>query len=92
MENNSDSYLFILKLQTILCLLKKYYFFKVLFIYFERGREGERETNINVWLPLARPELRTWPETQVCALTGNRTNNTLICRLALTPLSHTSQG
>ena len=48
MENNSDSYLFILKLQTILCLLKKYYFFKVLFIYFERGREGERETNINV--------------------------------------------
>ena len=37
----------------------------------ERGREGERERNINVWLPLAYPVLGTWPTTQACALTGN---------------------
>ena len=40
------------------------------FIYFQRGegREKERERNIPVWLPLARPLLGTWPTTQVCAL------------------------
>ena len=46
---------------------------KFLFIYFlERGegREKERERNSNVWLPLTRPILGTWPATQ-CALTGN---------------------
>ena len=46
--------------------------FKILFISFrQRGREGERERNINVWLPLACPLLGTWPTTQACALTGN---------------------
>ena len=45
--------------------------FIYLFIFRERGREGEREGNINVWLPLARPLLGTWPATQACALTGN---------------------
>ena len=46
-------------------------FFKILFIYFlERGggREREREGSINVWLPLTRPLLGTWPATQACAL------------------------
>ena len=33
-----------------------------LFIFRQRGREGERETNINVWLPLVHPLLRNWPE------------------------------
>ena len=55
------------------------------------GREKEKERNINVWLPLACPLLGTWPETQACALTGNRTSNPLVHRLALNPLSHTSQ-
>ena len=45
-----------------------------------------------MWLPLARPQLGTWPEIQACALTGNRTGDCLVCRLALDPLSHTSQG
>ena len=49
------------------------FFFKKYFLYlfFElRGRkEKERETNINVWLPLVRPLLGTWPATQACALT-----------------------
>ena len=56
------------------------------------GKEKERERNITVWLPLIRPLLGTWPETQACALTENRTGNPLILRLSLSPLSHTSQG
>ena len=50
-------------------------FLKVLFIYFWRGeeREKERERNIHVWLPLVHPHLGTWPATQACALTGNQT-------------------
>ena len=41
---------------------------------------------------LARPLLGTWPTTQVCALTGNRTGDPLVHRPALNPLCHTSQG
>ena len=39
------------------------FFLKILIIYFWRGegREKERERNINVWLPLVRPLLGTWP-------------------------------
>ena len=58
------------------------FFFKKDFIYLflERGegKETEGERNINVWLPLTRPPLGTWPETQACALTENRTGNTLV--------------
>ena len=61
------------------------YFLKILFIFRERGRVGERERNINVWLPLVRPLLGTWPTTQACALTGNQTCSPLVC----SPLSHT---
>ena len=32
------------------------------------------------------------PTTQACALTGNRTSNPFVRRLALDPLDHTSQG
>ena len=38
-----------------------------------------------------RPLLGTWPATQACVLTGNRTSNPLVRRLARNPLSHTSQ-
>ena len=67
---------------------------KILFIFRERGRQGERERerNINVWLPLARPLLGTWPATEACALTRNPTGDPLVHRPALNPLSHTSQG
>ena len=34
----------------------------------------------------------TWPATQACALSGNRTGDPLVCKPALSPLSHTSQG
>ena len=66
-------------------------FLLILFILFlDRGREGEREGNINVWLPLELPLLGAWPATQVCALTRNQTGDPLVCRQALSPLSHTS--
>ena len=64
-----------------------------LFIFRERGREGERrERNISVWLPLVCPLLGTWPTTQACAPTGDRTGDPLVHRPVLNPLSHTSQS
>ena len=54
--------------------------------------EGERERNINVWLPLVCPPLGTWSATQACAPTGNQTCDPLVHRLALNPLSYASQG
>ena len=69
-------------------------FFKdFIHLFIEGGeREKAKERNISVWLPLARPLLGTWPTTQAYALTGNRTVNPLVCRPALNPLSHMSQG
>ena len=61
-------------------------------IFRERGREEERERSINVWLPLARPLLGTWPATQARALTGKGISDPLVCRPALKILSSTSQG
>ena len=63
-----------------------------LFLETGEGREKERERNINVWLPLTCPQLRTWPTTQACARTGNWTGDHLVHRLVLSPLSLTSQG
>ena len=64
-----------------------------LFIFREgEGREKERERNISVCLLFTCPPLRTWPATQACALTGNRTSNALVRRPALNPLNYTSQG
>ena len=65
----------------------------------EKGRKGERmgekhqcvrDTSIGC-LSHA-PNWGTWPATQACALTGNQTCDLLVLRLALSPLSHTSQG
>ena len=74
----------------VLLVFKDFFY---LFIYRERGKGGrERERNITAWLPLARPLLGTRPATQTCALTRNRTGDSLVLRLALNPLNHTSQG
>ena len=43
-------------------------------------------------LPLARPHPGTWPASQACVLTGNRTGKPSVHRPALSPLSHISQG
>ena len=71
-----------------------HHFFKRFYLFLEReeGKEKERERNISVWLPLSHTLLGTWPATQACGLTGNWTSNPLVCKLALNPLSHTSQG
>ena len=57
--------------------------------------EKERERNIYIdhhQLPLARPQLGTWPTTQACALTENQTGDLSMSRSALNPLSHASRG
>ena len=38
------------------------------------------------------PHWGTWPTTQACALTGNRTGDPLVQRSVFNPLSHSSQG
>ena len=48
----------------------KFNFFKDFYLFIERGERRKRERNINVWLPLVRPLLGTWPTTQAGALTG----------------------
>ena len=48
-----------------------------LYLWFLERREGreKEERNPNVWLPLPQSPLKTWPATQACALTGNRTGD-----------------
>ena len=72
----------------ITILLFSFFFFLrfYLLISRQRGREGERDRNIHVWLPLVCPLLGTWPATQACALTGNWTSDPWVCRLVLNPL------
>ena len=57
----------------IVCLfsLETCSFLKTLFIFRQRGKEGEREGNINMWLASVCPLLGTWQCDQACALTGN---------------------
>ena len=72
-----------------MCIYFYFYFYLYNFkdfihLFFERGREGERERNINVWLPLVHPLLGTWPKTQACALTGDQTATlwfTVLCSI-----------
>ena len=73
----------------MLSFLKKDF---ILFLDRRERREKERERNINVWLLLTCPLLGYWPTTQACALTKNQTSDSLVLRLVLDPLSHTSQG
>ena len=63
-----------------------------IYLFLERGERRKRETNVNVWLPLVNPLLGIWPATQACFLPGNRTRDPSVHRLALNPLSLTSQG
>ena len=64
-----------------------------IYLFLERGREREREGEKHQCVVASHMlPLGTWPTTQACALTGNRTGDPLLCSLALNPLSHTSQG
>ena len=73
-----------------LSILKKDFIY--LFLDRREGREKGKERNINVWLHLVCSLLGTQPTTQACALTRNRTGDPFLCRPALNPLSHSSQG
>ena len=55
-------------------------FLKILFIFRERGREGEREGEKQQCVVDShmRPPLGTWPTAQACTLTGNRTGDPLL--------------
>ncbi|KAF6119697.1 hypothetical protein HJG60_010145 [Phyllostomus discolor] len=66
--------------------------FTYLFLEGGEAREEERERSTSVWLPLLCSQQGTWPATQACALTGNRTGDPSVHRPTLSPLSHTSQG
>ena len=73
----------LLTISAIFLFLKNY-----LFIFREKGREGEREGEEHqcvVASPTPPPGGLTWPTTQKCALTGNRTSDPLVLRLALNP-------
>ena len=65
------------------------YFFLILFIFRERGREGEKHQYV---VASQAPPLGSWPAAQACALTGNRTSDPVVHRLVLNPLSLTGQG
>ena len=76
------------------CCIQGHILKEFIYLFLERG-EGEKEKeerNISVLLPLTCPLLGTWPVTQACALTGNRTGHLLVRRPELSPLSHTSEG
>ena len=62
--------LFISGFSTNPVFIKRFY----LFIFRQKGREGEREGEKQQCV------VGTWPATQACALTGNRTSNPLVHR------------
>ena len=73
--------------------LKRFY----LFIFRERGKEGEREREkhqgvVASHVPPRGDLARNPGATQACALTGNRTGDPLVHRPVLNPLSYASQG
>ena len=64
-----------------------------LFIFRQRRRKIEREGEKRQYVVASHtPLLETWPATQACALTENRTGDPLLHRPVLNPLSYTSQG
>ena len=79
---------------TPMCLCSAFFILDFIYLFLDRGkgREKERARNINAWLPLMHPPLGTWPVTQACALTGNRTGDLSIGRPVFNPLNHISQG
>ena len=71
-------------------------YLKILFIFRERGKEGKKGEKLRCVLEkhlsvLTRHQLGTWPTTQACAVTVNRTNDLSVLTPALNLLSHSSQ-
>ena len=80
----------------LISISASFYFIQILFIYFrQRGREGEKEGEKHQCVVASHVPPTgdlTWLTAQASTLTGNPTGDPLVCRLALNPLSHTSQG
>ena len=63
------------------------------YLFLERAKEGERgEKHQCVAASHVHSLLGTWSTTQACALMGKPADDPLVRRMALNPLSHTSQG
>ena len=84
-----------------LCLRAFYsFFFNFIYLFLERGEgreKRERKSLIGcLWHALkggaAVRGWQTWPSTQACALTRNRTGVLLGLGMIRNPLSHTGQG
>ena len=90
-NQSSSSFQTLIISLNILCKIHLIFFLRFYLFIFREGKGGERGTSMCGYLSHA-PQLGTWPATQACALTGNRTNDPLLRRPALNPLSHSSQG
>ena len=70
-----------------------FFFFKRFYVFIFRERGGrETEGEKHLWLPLVDPQVGTWPTAQTYTVTRSQTSNLMICKLTLSPLSHTSQS
>ena len=81
--------------QTLIRSLKKniYIYIYIIYLFLERGREGEREGEKHQCVVASCvPPTGDLARNPACALTGDWTSDPLVCKLALNPLSHTSQG
>ena len=76
------------KLRWLILFFLRFY----LFIFRERGREGQREKPQCVVVSQACPTGDLACNPGMCPLTGNQTDDPLVHWPALSPLSHTSQG
>ena len=70
-------------------LLFYYYFGRFLFERLDSGEGREKEGKHQRVVAFRTPPTGDLPTVQVCALTGNRTGDSVVCRPALSPLSHT---
>ena len=64
------------------------------YLFLERGGEREKEGEKHQCMAVSYAAPHWGPGLQLrhVSSTGNETSNPLVCRLALNPLSHTSQG
>ena len=88
-HNSPQYFLFFFKIYIFI------FFSKILFIYFierDEGREKVGEKYQCVVTSHVAPTGEHWLTTQACALTANATIDSLIHRLALNPLCHSSQA
>ena len=86
-------FLFLKFAQLLLSVPYSFYSFIYLFIFRERGREGGREGEKHQCVVASpTPPIGDLTLNPGMCLTGNGTSDLLVCRLALNPLSHTSQG